>query len=199
MLFALTMFLLVSCEGNKKTNKEGNNEEGTNTEEVENNNEETAEVNTNNVKAETFTSEDGSFKINFPGKPSKDESPVQTELGNLEMVTYMYEEGMSAYMVAYSDYPEAAIKASEPYELLEGAKGGYLGNIGLTVTKENNKSELDGVPGIYFEAEGGGYYTAVQDYLLENRLYQIAILRLDRAPNQKEIDDFIKSFEFLDK
>ncbi len=144
-----------------------------------------------------FVSEDGSFKINFPGEPSKEESPVETELGVLEMVTYMYEEGKSAYMVAYSDYPAAAIEAAEPYDLLDGAKGGYVGNIGLELKKEDNKSELDGVPGIYFEAEGGGYYTAVQDYLLDNRLYQVAILRLDRAPTEKEIEAFIKSFEFI--
>jgi len=170
LIFAISLFFVSSCGIMNKTNNK-----------------------------DYFTSHDENFKVNFPGTPSKEESNVETDAGTIPMVTYMYEGSNSAYMIACADYPMEIIKASELYELLEGAKGGYLGNLGLTVTKENNKSDLDGVPGVYFEAEGGGYYTVVQDYLLENRLYQIAILRLDRAPTQKEINDFIKSFEFLEK
>lgn len=197
MIFALSMFLMVSCGGGEKNNDESHDTNDETTEVAnDDTNESDTEMNTSNSKMKEFTSDDGSFSINFPGTPTKDESPVQTELGSLDMVTYMYEEGMSAYMVAYSDYPEVATEASDPYDLLEGAKGGYVGNIGLEIKKEE-KSELDGKPGIYFEAEGGGYYTVVQDYLDDNRLYQIAILRMDRNPSEKEIEDFIKTFKFL--
>ncbi len=199
VLFALTMFLLVSCEDNKKTKDEVHNNENANTEEVDDNNEENLEVNTTEVKDELFTSDDGSFKINFHKKPKKSIEAVDTDAGKIDMVTYMCEEEMFICMVAYSDYPSSITDATEPYALLEKGKGGFIGNMGLEITKENNKSDLGEVPGIYFEAAGNGYFSVAQEFLQGNRLYQIAILRGDRAPNEKEIDEFVKSFELTDK
>lgn len=198
VLFALTIFLLVSCEGNKKTNDKGNNNDDANTEEVTDNNDENVADNTNTVKEEeAFTSDDGSFKINFPKKPKKAVAPVETEAGKVDMTTYMYEEEAFAYMVAYTDYPSLIIDATEPYSLLEKGKDGFIATMALEITKENSKSDLGDVPGIYFEAAGNGYFSVAQEFLVENRLYQIAILRGDRAPNEKEIKEFVKSFEFL--
>lgn len=143
-----------------------------------------------------YFEEDPAFRINFNGEhPSKEVSPVETAIGTINMTTYMVEDGSSiVYMVAISDYPEEYMGLATDDDLLKSVKEGYVGNMNLNVTTEKQVSHK-GNNGIYFEASGGGYYTEVADYLVENRLYQIAILRTDRASTQKEIQDFIFSFE----
>lgn len=144
-----------------------------------------------------FKTEDGGFKIKFPGEPEREEQNVPTDVGDISMISYMYEESNEAvYMVAYSDYPEEYTKDADAYELLNSAKGGFLGNLGMEVSVDE-QNELNGYKGVYFEANGGGYYTVVQDYMRDNRLYQIAILRLDRMLTEKEVDGFTKTFKFL--
>lgn len=143
-----------------------------------------------------YFNDDPNFKINFFGiTPSKTETPVETALGTINMTSYMYEKSTEeVYMVAISAFPEAYMKSSDIDELLENTKNGFCNNLNLTVTKSNRIS-IDSYPGIYFEAEQkGSYHSAVSDYLIGNVLYQIAILRADRMPTQKEIDEFIFSF-----
>jgi hypothetical protein len=137
------------------------------------------------------------FKINFFGiEPSISENPVETEIGTIYMTTYMYEKTMNEiYMVAISDFPEEHIAGSDKTGLLEGAKNGYCNNLNMSVS--NSKTVyIDSHQGIYFEASSSdNYYTAAADYLVKNRLYQIAILRIDRMPSENEIKDFIFSFK----
>ena len=147
-------------------------------------------------KKNKFYSEKGKFKIYFYEEPEISNESVNTELGNIEMHTFMHQDGEGVYMVAFSDYPKALMALSNPEDLLDGAIKGFTGKMGMKITKQKN-NKLDNNTGLYFEAKGGGYYAAVQDYIVKNRLYQIAILRSDREPTEKEINDFINSFEFV--
>jgi len=143
-----------------------------------------------------FFNEDSRFTINYFGeKPTKTETPVETAVGTIDMTTYMYEKTLSeVYMVAISAFPEKHIAASDTKTLLEGSKTGFCSNLSINLTK-SEIVYIKGNEGIYFEASNNsGYYSAVVDYLVGNVLYQIAILRTDRAPTQKEIDEFIFSF-----
>ncbi len=192
VLFALSMFLLVSCGGGSTTNDESNNDEDVTTEDVTTEDE---VVETDN-KIEKFISEDGSFKVNFMGTPEKEETTDETEAGIIKTVTYIFEGKSSAYMVAYSDYPEIVIEASTPSDMLNRVKEEYINKLGFVIKKEEEK-ELNGVPGNYFEASIDEYHSVVQDYLVKNRLYRIAILSADNFPTDVEIEGFIKSFEFV--
>lgn len=151
-----------------------------------------------NDNGTNFYDEDARFRIKFPNgaTPTKKETPVETAIGTIQMTSYMYEKGSgSVYMVAISKYPKEKVESSDPTILLEGAKSGYLENLGLEVKKSRHAS-IDGHPGIYFEASNSsGYYTAVVDYFVENTLFQLAILQIGSAITKSEIDDFIFSFE----
>ena len=150
----------------------------------------------NNVSKEYYDAK--TFTINFPnGEPTKTETPVETAIGTIQMTSYMYEKSYSeVYMVAVSAYPKDKIAGTEGSVLLDGAKSGYLDNLGLTTTTVSRKVNIDGHPGIYFEATNSeGYFTAVADYLVDNTLYQVAILCSDGAPTDKEVSDFIFSFK----
>ncbi len=151
-----------------------------------------------NVKSNdiNYFNDDPNFKINYFGiTPSKTETPVETAVGTINMTSYMYEKSKEeVYMVAISAFPKEYMNTANSDELLESTKGGFCNNLNLTVTKSKIIS-INSYNGIYFEAEQkGNYYSAVSDYLVDNVLYQIAILRTDRIPTQKEINDYIFSF-----
>lgn len=192
LLFGL--FVITSC--NPKNNKSSDD---TKDENVTKTDDEKVDVKDDTKKVELFTSEDGSFKIYFPGKPTLTKEPVDTELGKIQMYTYMYEESVSkVYMVAYSDYPKAAIESGDTDVMLDGAKNGFLKNLNLRIDEEKDIT-LGDYEGIYFKAQGGGYYTVMKDYLIENRLYQIGILTDKSYPSQTDIDAFLNSFELVKK
>jgi hypothetical protein len=150
-----------------------------------------------NKKSYNYFTDDPDFKINFFGKePTKSVKPVETAVGTINMITYMYNKSSELiYMVALSDYPKQYIVGSNSESLLQSTKEGYVGNMNLTITHEE-KLTHKGYPGLFFKASGNaGYYTEVIDYLVDNRLYQIAILRTDRASTEEEIKEFLYSFE----
>jgi len=134
------------------------------------------------------------YQIVFPDEPTENQQTVETAVGDIIMYSVMYEGTEAVYMLAYSDYPEQHIKNSNSTDLLNNAKGGFIGNLGLEVTFENEIS-IKGNPGIYFKGEGNSYYAVMKDYLVKNRLYQIGILRVDKYANEKEIDGFINTFK----
>jgi len=144
----------------------------------------------------SYFNDDPNFKINFFGiTPSKTETPVETALGTINMTTYMYEKSSEEiYMVAISAFPEKYIASSNTSDLLESTKGGFCSNLNLEVINSKNVT-INSHEGIYFEAaDTGNYYSVVIDYLVDNVLFQIAILRTDRMPTDDEIDNFIFSF-----
>ncbi|PLX02934.1 MAG: hypothetical protein C0594_11405 [Marinilabiliales bacterium] len=153
------------------------------------------------VAEDLFVSEEGNFKVNFPGTPSSESSSVPTEVGNIEMVQFMYEKSATEiYMLAYSDYPTAAVDASNPAELLANAKGGFINEMGMTI-EEEKEVKIGENPGIYFKAHAktdqGNFYATVADYIVKNRLYQVAILRDGSYADADDASSFIDSFELI--
>ncbi len=158
----------------------------------------TADDETTSSSDDKFYSKDGHFKINFAGEPEVSNEPIPTEIGNIQMYMYTYEKSATEVeMLAYSDYPSEMIKASNPDDLLIGAKNGAINNLGATITKEE-KIDFDGNPGYQFKADNGSYYVDYKIFLKGNRLYQIAIMRDGSAPTEEAVKNFIGSFELTD-
>lgn len=186
-LFSLLVIaaLLVSCGGNK-SNLDALNKLDSLSKSLD-----------ESSSGEKFTSEDGKFKISFPGTPKIESQAIPTEVGNIEMKSFSYEKSVTeAYMVAYSDYPSELVKQSDPETLLTGAKEGALTSQSATLEKEE-KITLDGNPGYYFTAVKDSYYMCYKIFLKDNRLYQILMLRDGAYPSKEAIDEFIGSFELI--
>ncbi len=156
------------------------------------------ETTDNSTSDGKFYSKDGNFKVNFTGEPKVSNEPIPTEIGNIDMYMFMYEKSATEIeMIAYSDYPSAMVEASNPDDLLTGAKKGAVQNINATITNEE-KIEFDGNPGYEFKADNGSYYLYYKIFLKDNRLYQIAIMRDGSAPTDEAVENFIGSFELTD-
>jgi len=129
-------------------------------------------------EGDLFTSKDGKFKINFSGTPTESSDIVPTEVGNIEMTSFMYEKSATeAYMVAYNDYPSEMVKNSSVDDLLDGAKNGSSSSLGITQFDIDKKMEIEGNPGRHFKGTNGAYYAEYKLFLKGNRLYQIALIR----------------------
>ena len=151
-------------------------------------------------KTELFTSADGKFSVNFFGASLVQNSTnVPTDLGDIEMVSFIYEKSVTeAYMVTYSDYPSAYVNSAEGgEELLDAAKDGALRNLGIKTTESERKIKMDGYPGLFFTGNNGQYFITYKIYLVGSRLYQVAILRDGSYALQNSIDTFMNSFSLL--
>lgn len=149
-------------------------------------------------KVKLFTSVDGLFSINFPDKPEFSEENIDTELGAIRMATYIHEENENkAYMVAYSDYPSMLISLAGKEDLLQGAKQGALASLGITNVFEEIVVEKNGNKGLYFSGnDGDNYHIEYEMYLVENRLYQVAIIESDGKTISDADKAFFSSFKF---
>jgi len=179
-------FLFVSC--NETSETEATTDEIT---EAEDNS-------TINNEADKYHSVDGKFKVNFTGTPKVSNEKVPTEVGDIEMFMFMYEKSLTEIeMIAYSDYPSAIVAVSDKDEMLNGAKEGALSNL-EAVIKEEKQITYKGHKGIEFKANSSQYYVNYKIFLVNNRLYQIALMRDGSYATQSNVDKFFNSFELLE-
>ncbi len=148
---------------------------------------------------EEFVSKDGNFKINFPKEPTTSTSTVPTEVGDIAMYTFMYEESVTkVYLVSYAEYPSELMKDADTKELLKGSKEGQIANLGEGAKVDEEKDITIGeFPGTYFKANGGGFYVAAKNYLVGNRLYQLVIMRDGSYPSDEDVKGFLDTFALL--
>ncbi len=143
-----------------------------------------------------FTHEDGHFQIRFPGTPTESSDIVPTDVGDIEMVTLLYEKSATeVYMVAYSDYPSSMVSASSPEGLLNSAKEGALNNLEILVTENEQNISINDFPGISFRGNNGTYYVQYEMFLVGNRLYQVGILRDGSYVPEDKANAFFSSFK----
>jgi len=152
------------------------------------------------VSSEKYESVDGKFKINFVGgTPSVTSESIPTEVGNIEITMFMYEKSATeVYVVSYNDYPSDIIEVSSVDDLLAGGKDGVVSSMGITHFDLEEAVSLDGNSGLHFKGVAGTFHIEYKMFLVENRLYQIGILRDGSYPTQDRVDAFLGTFELTD-
>ncbi len=143
--------------------------------------------------------EAGNFKATFPAKPEMNSETVPTEIGDIEMVMYYYEApgGKTAYMIAYSDYPEALIKEADPYELLHAGKEGGFGEFKAKIKEEKEYKYKDKYPALRATGDNGEIFVYAKYLMVGNRFYQILKAKEDAYADPDKTDAFFTSFDIL--
>jgi len=141
-----------------------------------------------------YTSDKGRFSVSMPGTPNKQTQNISTGVGSIAMHLFVVEKSSTAYMVAYSDYPNEIIVHSNPDDLLEAAKNGAMKNISGKITEEEPISYGED-PGIElsFSAKGGKAKGQAVIVLSENRLYQVLAVGSNLLYPDKTVKKFIDS------
>ena len=151
------------------------------------------------TSGDLFESADGKFKINFNGEPTVSSDMVPTDVGNIEMTSFLYEKSVTeAYMVAYNDYPSEMVEASSVADMLDGAKNGSASSMNITMFDLEENIEVEGNPGRHFKGNNGSYYVEYKLFLKGNRLYQIAIIRDGSYATPERTKEFFGSFELIE-
>lgn len=150
---------------------------------------------------DTFESTAGNFKIMFPGTPTDTSYTIPTEIGDIEFHQYIFEKSITeAYMVAFSDYPSAMVKATKIKELLQQSKSGVLSSLGETgKVAEEKPIKIDQHEGLFLKADNGTLFLYYKMFVVKNRLYQIGIMKDGSYPTDEAVQSFIESFALVTK
>jgi hypothetical protein len=148
---------------------------------------------------QTYTSPDGAFSIELPGKPAIETSQAPSDGG--EKITFHFVNatptGKRAYSCVYAELDNTAQKS--PDQLLESARDGSLRKVQGTLLKQNQLT-FQGYPGLQFQARVRG--DALMDsrmVLVGKRLYMIMAVAAGQDNEPKTVQRMFDSLKFNPK
>ena len=100
----------------------------------------------------------------------------------------------------YNDFPESIIRENTADALFDGGRDAAFASAGSRLLTEENIS-LNGHPGreLNFEIRGGEGMVRSRVYLVGRRLYQIIWTGPSDKALLENVDEFLNSFELLEK
>jgi len=145
-----------------------------------------------------FVSPTGKFEIMFPDKPEQSSQVIRLteELGNTTLYTFTYSNNDATYMVSYCEYPTIYIENVDKKIMLKNLKDGFEGNLSLN-NDETEYITLQGYPGIHFKSKNNEYCVDMMDFIVDNKFYQIGILRSNHYPDSATDKGFFESLTFM--
>lgn len=151
------------------------------------------------AEPKVFTSESGKFSIAFPGDPKEQTQSVPTAVGDVALTMYTVDNGDSAYLAGFADYPSDMVAASDPETMLDGGRDGAINNIDGTLLTEKHIT-ISGNPGreLKVQSKDGKNVLYGRFYLVDARLYQIMVVTSPTGLDQATIDSFLDSFTLTD-
>jgi len=151
---------------------------------------------------EKFTSTEGAFSVLMPGTPTKEKQTENTQWGPVDLYFFIVEREDVVYMVDCVDYPQSFVQQIDPEVILDNARNAGVANAQGTLLSEHIIS-LEEYPGrelrIKYPTLGGEIIVHTRIFLVDNRLYQIAVTTQREESFSEDIGKFFDSFALLDK
>lgn len=152
-----------------------------------------------NTKFEEFAPKGGRFTVQMPPGPKEQNNTVKTAIGPIEVHMFVCEPDPStAYIVGYSDYPEAMMKKADTEKVLDGARDGAVKNVNGKLDWEK-KVTIDGHSGRDFALSTERFKGRDRIYLVNDRLYQVMLVGTKDFITSKDGEKFLDSFKLADK
>ncbi|MBI1832244.1 MAG: hypothetical protein HYR84_12435 [Planctomycetes bacterium] len=145
---------------------------------------------------------EGRFAVAMPSTPIKKEQQVKTAKGELRVTVWIADGRLdSSFVVSYSDYPKADVKAGDEEKRLDQACQGAVEKSRGKLRGDEKPIKLAGKhPGREITIEKDGETIArMRVYLVENRLYQVMVLGSGPifAAKEKDVGVFLDSFRLI--
>jgi hypothetical protein len=138
-------------------------------------------------KWDEYTSEQGRFRIRFPGKPKEEFSPVG--------VHFLSYSGLLEFRVSYGDEPEVTDGPDSGKQYLQELKSASLLLVNLSnerIIKEKDET-IDGHPGYFQHVETAKGWVRMLQIVVGKTVYTIVVEgRKGRANELEGKDDFEK-------
>lgn len=143
---------------------------------------------------QSYHSEEGRFKVAFPGAPVTKRGKIRTDGGDVLATWHTAGDGDEAtYDVRYSDYPAKIMAKLTPAKLLDAARDGLVAQSKGKLASEKPFG-MGKVAGSNLEIVGeDGTRYRIRLLLVENRLYQLTAMA--RPPTRPDEDRFFRSFQ----
>ncbi len=144
-----------------------------------------------------YESKEGRFVVELPSTPERSTVPVPTAVGNLDLESYMAQQGEDVFMVMTVDYPADIVAGADPQGMLDGARDGAVANVAGTLASEKQLT-IDGHPArrlrITGRSQGIDVTLDATLCLAGNRLYQV-IASSATGLDPTTLDRFMASFQ----
>jgi hypothetical protein len=149
---------------------------------------------------ETFTSTEGGFSIDMPGKPAPTEQKIPLPDGQTAVQKLVaIEKSKIAYIVSYVDYPTDLMNGLTPQDVLKSAIEGSVESLEGEASLQQTETIVDGFPCRSFNTRGkvnGKDAQAEGIACLGNaRLYNILVLGEQRDNFSETVKPFISSLK----
>ncbi len=138
---------------------------------------------------------DGAFSIEMPGTPKEMQKPVASDVGNLTVYLYIYEEENSGYIVSYNDYPETALQNIVLDSVYNNATRSTLKSTKGTLLSRDTIT-YQGFSGIELKYTiPGNVLVRARYFLVNNRLFQLMLIGDEESVYNSYGEWFFNSFK----
>ena len=147
-----------------------------------------------------FASEEGRFRVLFPGSPQETNLIINTTATNITMPCFfVWADRQTEYAVNYGDYPKA-LKKSSPKEQFDLSQAGMAEKFGNVLTQRDYSFENFPARDFKFVVGGKGNFSGnVRLILVDERLYQIMVIFLTKNPHEDDFKTFFDSLSLHEK
>ena len=153
----------------------------------------------NSKKDTTTYFETNDFKINFFGNKPKPQLHVYNNKEQYPQTITNYDCNLgdsATFIISIFSYNESYIKTIKPNEFLKKRRESRLQNMKLELI-ESKIYNLDSIQGDFYIAESpkDSFFVALAHFLRGNNYYQVVLIKSTSRPTEKEIKDYIYSFQ----
>lgn len=145
-----------------------------------------------------FTSDEGRFRVDMPGKPVETTETRSTIVGSLTGYRFEFEQEDSFFLVEFRDLPRVATLFMSSKSLVEQATDGLLDYAKGPVLR-NEQITVDGEPAraLRYTVANRDHQTARARVILAGRRLYLVIAGVpDKAGEKTKATRFLDSFEF---
>ena len=147
---------------------------------------------------QTYTSPDGNFSVELPGKPGVESAQAPVEGGGMLPITIISTQpnAATAYMCSYVENENLASKSAD--DILNAARDGGLAKIQGTVKSEKRLTIQD-YPALTVQANARGNSLAdIQIVVAGKRLYMLMVVNtVAQDREEKSVERMFRSFKVL--
>lgn len=127
-----------------------------------------------------FTSAEGGFSVLMPGEAQAKTRTADTQAGPITTHLFLYAGDQAAYMVGYTDYPEAVKQKLEIQKAYDDARDADLASSGSTLISETPIMLMNTYPGreeqTLLKQGDGKHAIRSRMFLVNGRLYQTLVV-----------------------
>jgi hypothetical protein len=142
-----------------------------------------------------FESQEGGFRVLFPGTPEITTNIFNTKTGEIPMLCFStWADRQTQYAVNYSDSPKIVEKLNAQQQF-DASQKGVTDKFGEIIVRRDFKFGDCPARDFEFVAGGKANFSGRVRLILDNqRLYQIMVIFLTKKPHQDDFKTFFDSF-----